>query len=57
MVGMSLAAGATIEEVTEVLLIVAPMVGAARTVAAAPRIVAALGLDIEAAIEELEPSG
>jgi hypothetical protein len=50
----SLAAGASPRDVVDVLLTVAPSVGTARTVSAAPRIAAALGYDVGAALESLE---
>ena len=50
--GRALAAGATEEEIAEVLLAVAPMAGLARVVAATPGLAAALGYDITAALEE-----
>jgi 4-carboxymuconolactone decarboxylase len=51
-VGSALAAGATPDEVVDVLVAVAPMVGLARVVAAAPSTAMALGYDIDAAFEE-----
>jgi alkylhydroperoxidase/carboxymuconolactone decarboxylase family protein YurZ len=48
----ALAAGATEEEVTEVLLAVAPVIGLGRIVAAAPGVAGAFGYDIESALEE-----
>src|SRR5215469_13003976 len=50
--GRALAAGATEEEIAEVLLAIAPVAGLARVVAAAPGLAAALGYDITAALEE-----
>jgi 4-carboxymuconolactone decarboxylase len=49
----ALAAGATIEEIVGTLLAVAPVAGIARVVAAAPALAAALGYDIESALERL----
>ena len=48
----ALAAGATEEEVTGVLLAVAPVIGLGRLVAAAPGVAGGLGYDIEAALED-----
>jgi 4-carboxymuconolactone decarboxylase len=48
----ALAAGATEEEVTGVLLAVAPVIGLGRIVGAAPGLADAFGYDIEAALEE-----
>ncbi len=48
----ALAAGATEEEVTGVLLAVAPVIGLGRVVAAAPGVAGGFGYDIEAALEE-----
>lgn len=53
-VASALAAGATTEEVVGVLVAVAPVVGTARVVAAAPEIGIALGYDVEAAFEDLD---
>jgi len=50
--GRALAAGATEDEIAEVLLAIAPVVGLARVVAAAPGVATALGYDITAALEE-----
>lgn len=50
------AAGATVEEVVDVLLSVAPSVGSARVVAMAPRIAASIGYDLSLAFEEA-PAG
>ena len=50
--GRALAAGATEEEIAEVLLAIAPVAGLARLVAAAPEVATALGYDITAALEE-----
>jgi alkylhydroperoxidase/carboxymuconolactone decarboxylase family protein YurZ len=51
-VGRALAAGATEEEVADVLLAIAPVAGLGRIVAAAPEVAVALGYDIVAALEE-----
>jgi 4-carboxymuconolactone decarboxylase len=45
------AAGATVDEVVSTLLAVAPIVGMARVVAAAPALAGVIGYDIEAALE------
>jgi len=48
----ALAAGATEDEIADVLLVIAPVAGLGRVVRAAPDVAAALGYDIEAAMEE-----
>jgi 4-carboxymuconolactone decarboxylase len=48
----ALAAGATEEEVTGVLLAVAPVIGLGRLVTAVPGVAGGLGYDIEAALEQ-----
>jgi 4-carboxymuconolactone decarboxylase len=50
-VDAAFAAGATVDEIVGTLLGVAPVVGGARVVAAAPTLAGALGYDIEAALE------
>jgi alkylhydroperoxidase/carboxymuconolactone decarboxylase family protein YurZ len=50
-VDASLAAGASVEEIVDSLLAVAPMIGLPRAVAAAPELAAALGFDVESALE------
>ncbi len=45
---------ATPEEIVAVLLAVAPVIGVARVVAAAPHLGLALGYDVDAALEDLE---
>ena len=50
--GRALAAGATEDEIADVLLAIAPVTGLARVVAAAPDVATALGYDIAAALEE-----
>jgi 4-carboxymuconolactone decarboxylase len=50
--GRALAAGASEDEITDVLLAIAPVAGLSRVVAAAPGVATALGYDIEAALEE-----
>jgi alkylhydroperoxidase/carboxymuconolactone decarboxylase family protein YurZ len=48
----ALAAGATEDEIADVLLVIAPVAGLGRVVRAAPDVAIALGYDIEAALEE-----
>src|SRR4029077_1070677 len=50
--GRALAAGATEDEIADVLLAIAPVGGLGRIVAAAPDVATALGYDIAAALEE-----
>jgi alkylhydroperoxidase/carboxymuconolactone decarboxylase family protein YurZ len=50
----SIAAGASPGDVVDVLLTVAPTVGSARVVSAAPRMAAALGYDVAAALERFD---
>ena len=50
--GRALAAGASEDEIADVLLAIAPVAGLGRIVAAAPGVATALGYDIEAALEE-----
>lgn len=50
-VGMALSAGSTVDDIVGVLIAVAPTVGLARVVSAAPAIAAAIGYDVEHAIE------
>jgi alkylhydroperoxidase/carboxymuconolactone decarboxylase family protein YurZ len=47
-----MAAGASEEEISDVLLAIAPVTGLGRVVAAAPEVATALGYDIAAALEE-----
>jgi alkylhydroperoxidase/carboxymuconolactone decarboxylase family protein YurZ len=47
----ALAAGATEDEITGVLLAIAPVIGLGRMVGAAPGVAGAFGYDIEAALE------
>jgi 4-carboxymuconolactone decarboxylase len=54
LVSAALAAGATVEEVVGTLIAVAPLIGVARAVAAAPELANALGYDIDAALELLD---
>lgn len=51
---LALANGATAEELVEVLIAAAPLVGSAHVVAAAPRLACALGFDLDADLERLE---
>ena len=48
----ALAAGATEDEVTDVLLAIAPVAGLGRVVTAVPGVADAFGYDIEAALED-----
>ena len=50
--GRALAAGATEDEIADVLLAIAPVAGLGRVVCAAPDVATALGYDIAAALEE-----
>jgi 4-carboxymuconolactone decarboxylase len=50
--GRALAAGASEDEIADVLLAVAPVAGLGRVVCAAPGVAIALGYDIAAALEE-----
>ena len=52
-VGRALAAGATEDEIADVLLAIAPVAGLGRVVCAAPDVATALGYDVAAALEEL----
>ena len=52
-VEVALAAGANIDEIVGTLIAVAPTVGLARVVSAAPELALALGYDVDAALEEL----
>jgi 4-carboxymuconolactone decarboxylase len=51
----ALAAGATKDEIAEVLLAIASVAGLGRVVSAAPELATALGYDVEAALED--PNG
>ena len=53
-VDAALAAGATVDDVIGTLRTVAPTVGLARIVAAAPTVAAAVGYDLDAALETIE---
>jgi hypothetical protein len=50
-----MAAGATEDEIADVLLAIAPVTGLGRIAAAAPDVAIALGYDVAAALEELDP--
>ena len=50
-VEQALAAGATVEEIVGCLIAVAPVIGLARVVSAAPELALALGYDVDAALE------
>ena len=50
--GRALAAGASEDEIADVLLVIAPVAGLSRVVAAAPNVAVALGYDTAAALEE-----
>lgn len=52
----AIAAGATDDEIADVLLVIAPVVGLGRVVCAAPDVAAALGYDTAAALEDPGPS-
>jgi alkylhydroperoxidase/carboxymuconolactone decarboxylase family protein YurZ len=49
-VSRALAAGASREEITDVLVVIAPVAGLSRVVCAVPDLAAALGYDVEAAL-------
>ena len=53
--GRALAAGASEDEIADVLLAIAPVAGLGRVVCAAPAVATALGYDVDAALEE--PAG
>jgi Carboxymuconolactone decarboxylase family len=50
----ALAAGATEEEITDVLLAIAPVAGLGRIVSAAPGLATGLGYDIDTALMEID---
>ncbi len=50
----ALANGATADQLVEVLIDAAPLIGSSRVVAAAPRLARALGYDLDADLEHLE---
>ena len=51
----ALAAGVTSDEIVDLLIAMAPLIGSARVVTAAPKLGLALGYDVEADIEGLDP--
>ena len=51
----AMAAGATEDEIADVLLAIAPVTGLGRIAAAAPDVAIALGYDVAAALEERDP--
>jgi 4-carboxymuconolactone decarboxylase len=53
-VARAMAAGASEDEIADVLLAIAPVTGLGRVVTAAPDVATALGYDIAAAMEELD---
>lgn len=53
-VGTALSAGATVEEIIGVVVAVAPSIGVARVVSAAPALGLALGYDVDEALEQLD---
>ena len=50
-VELALTAGATVDEIVGCLIAVAPVIGLARVVSAAPELALALGYDVDAALE------
>ena len=54
-VALALAAGATSDEIVATLEAVTPVTGAARVVQCAPKLALALGYDVDAALERLDP--
>jgi 4-carboxymuconolactone decarboxylase len=54
-IDLAFAAGASIDEIVGILIAVAPVVGLARAVSAAPELALALGYDLDAALES--PAG
>ena len=54
-VALALAAGATSDEIVASLEAVTPVTGAARVVQCAPKVALALGYDVDAALELLDP--
>jgi 4-carboxymuconolactone decarboxylase len=53
-VDRALAAGASLDDVIDTLKVVAPVVGLARLVSAAPDVALALGYDVDGALEALD---
>src|SRR5688572_16767823 len=54
-VSLALAAGATSDEIVACLEAVTPVTGAARVVQCTPKVALALGYDVDAALERLDP--
>ena len=54
-VALALAAGATSDQIVASLEAVTPVTGAARVVQCAPKLALALGYDVDAALERLDP--
>jgi len=54
-VALALDAGATTDEIVASLEAVTPVTGAARVVQCAPKVALALGYDVDAALERLDP--
>jgi alkylhydroperoxidase/carboxymuconolactone decarboxylase family protein YurZ len=52
---LAIAAGATSAEIVATLGAVTPVTGAAQVVSSAPKVALALGYDVEAALESLDP--
>ena len=52
--GRALAAGASKEEIADVLVAIAPVAGLGRVVSAVPGVAAALEYDVEAALEDVD---
>ena len=55
-VELAVAAGATVDEIVGCLIAVAPVIGLARVVSAAPELALALGYDVDAALETRDSS-
>ena len=53
-VDLALAVGASVDEIVGTLIAVAPIIGLARVVSAAPELALALGYDVDAALETPE---
>ena len=53
-IDLAQASGADVDEIVGTLIAVAPIVGTARVVSAAPELALALGYDVEAALEGVE---
>ncbi len=54
-IALALDAGATSDEIVATLEVVTPVTGAARVVQCAPKVALALGYDVDAALERLDP--